>query len=209
MRNRLVVLAAVTAMAATTPVSAEIVDSAPDGFTIENVTLVPVDADAAWKGLVEDVGQWWPADHTWWGDASKLSIEPRAGGCFCERAGAQQAWHMSVTFVDPGRTLRMTGGLGPLQGMGLHGALEFRLEPAAAGGTKITLWYRAGGYTPDDLSKFAPVVDRVQGQQLAGLSKHLGGMLPMPSRPAVEWVPDSDATPPPAAGDGAAGGDAD
>jgi hypothetical protein len=78
-----------------------------------------------------------------------------------------------VTFVDPGRTLRMTGGLGPLQGMGLDGALEWRLAPADDGGTKITLWYRAGGYTPDDLGKFVPVVDQVQGVQLGGLADFL------------------------------------
>lgn len=195
MRDRLVVLAAVTAMAAAMPAAAEVKDAAPGGFTVENVAIVPVGADAAWQGLVDDVGRWWPADHTWWGDATKLSIEPRAGGCFCERAGAQQAWHMTVTFVDPGRTLRMTGGLGPLQGMGLHGALEFRLEPAGAGSTKITLWYRAGGYTPDDLSKFAPVVDRVQATQLGGLATLLGGGLVAPA-PA-------DGTPAPASGSAA------
>jgi uncharacterized protein YndB with AHSA1/START domain len=155
--------------------SADVTDASASGFTLENVREVPVSADVAFKALVEDVNRWWPRDHTWWGDASTLSIEPRAGGCFCERAGAQQALHMQVTYVDPGRTLRMVGGLGPLQGMGLHGALEFRLAPAATEGhTSITLFYRVGGYTPDDLSKFAPAVDRVQALQLGGLATHLG-----------------------------------
>lgn len=151
---------------------AEVKDATPAGFTLENAQVVPVDAATAWRALVNDVGQWWPKDHTWWGDASKLSIDATAGGCFCERNGGQQALHMLVTFVDPGQTLRMTGGLGPLQGMGLHGALEFRFAEVE-GGTKITLWYRAGGYTPDDLSKFVAVVDKVQGQQLAGLAEHI------------------------------------
>lgn len=154
------------------PAQAEVKDSSPSGFTLENSAVVPVDADTAWDALVNDVDHWWPADHTWWGDASKLSIVPRVGGCFCEINGDQQAWHMAVSFVDPGKTLRLTGGLGPLQGMGLHGALEFRLAPVE-GGTRITLWYRAGGYTPDDLSKFAPVVDQVQGLQLGGLADYL------------------------------------
>ena len=79
---------------------------------------------------------------------------------------------MSVTFVDPGKLMRMTGGLGPLQGMGLHGALEWRFVEEN-GGTRITLWYRAGGYAPDDLTKFVPVVDKVQGLQLGGLAEHL------------------------------------
>ena len=171
MRTSIVLTAAIAAMACGV-VRAEVKDSAPNGFTIENSQVVPVDTRTAWKALVNDVGRWWPKDHTWWGDAGKLSIQPRAGGCFCEINGARQAWHMTVTFVDPEHTLRMTGGLGPLQGMGLDGALEWRLAKVE-GGTKITLWYRAGGYTPDDLRKFVPVVDQVQGLQLGGLADYL------------------------------------
>lgn len=155
------------------PAPAEVIDAAATGFTIENTVEVPADTMTAWKALVDDVGAWWPRDHTWWGEASELTIEPRAGGCFCERNGAQQAQHLQVTFADPGRLLRLAGGLGPLQGMGVTGVLEFRLAPLANGGTAITLFYRAGGYTPDDLEGFAPIVDRVQAQQLAGLADHL------------------------------------
>jgi hypothetical protein len=172
MRTSIVAATAVLAALAFGTAQAEIRDSAPDGFTIENSQVVPVDAKTAWNALVNDVGRWWPRDHTWWGDASKLAIQPRAGGCFCEIDGARQAWHMSVTFVDPGSTLRMTGGLGPLQGMGLDGTLEWRFAKAD-GGTRITLWYRAGGYAPDDLRKFVPVVDQVQGLQLGGLAEYL------------------------------------
>lgn len=151
---------------------AEVKDLSASGFTIENSQVVPVDAMTAWKALVDDVGRWWPKDHTWWGDASRLSIQPRAGGCFCEIDGERQAAHMTIVFVDPGKTLRMAGGLGPLQGMGLGGALEWRFA-AAEGGTRITLYYRAGGYSPDDIGKFVPVVDQVQGVQLGGLADYL------------------------------------
>jgi len=153
--------------------AAEVKDSGANGFTLENHAVVDATPDQAWDALVGHVGRWWPDDHTWWGDSANLTIEPRAGGCFCERAGGRQARHLEVVFVDPGRTLRMTGGLGPLQGMGLHGVLEFRLAAADEGGTRITLWYRAGGYSSDDLSGFAPVVDRVQAQQLDGLVQFL------------------------------------
>lgn len=163
---------AVFLLAGSALAQAEVKDVSADGFTIENSETVPVDAMTAWNALVDDVGRWWPKDHTWWGDASRLSIQPRAGGCFCEINGARQAWHMTVTFVDPGRTLRMTGGLGPLQAMGINGALEFRLAPADKG-TRITLYYRAGGYTPDDLTQFVPVIDKVQGAQLRGLAEYL------------------------------------
>ena len=170
-----VLLMAVVTAAWPATARAEIKNATPSGFTVENTRVVPVDAATAWKALVEQVDKWWPKDHTWWGKESVLSIDARAGGCFCERAGAREAMHLTVAFLDPGKTLRMTGGLGPLQGMGLHGALEFRFAPAPDGkGTSITLFYRAGGYSPDDLSKFAPVVDQVQGLQLAGLATFLG-----------------------------------
>jgi uncharacterized protein YndB with AHSA1/START domain len=152
---------------------AEVKDATASGFTVENSEVVPVDADVAWKALVHDIDRWWPKDHSWWGTESRLSIDARPGGCFCEIAGTRMARHMAVVFVDPGKTLRMTGGLGPLQGMGVDGVLEFRLAPADDGGTRITMFYRAGGYTPDDLSEFAPVVDKVQAQQLNGLAEFL------------------------------------
>lgn len=154
------------------PVAAEVKDATAAGFTVENVRTVAVDPQTTWNALVGDIDRWWPKDHSWWGSASKLSIDPRAGGCFCEEAGAQQAQHMQVSFVDPGKLLRMSGGLGPLQGMGLDGTLEFRLAPEGEG-TRITLWYRVGGYAPDDLAKLAPVVDKVQAMQLAGLADFL------------------------------------
>lgn len=150
---------------------AAVKDQAASGFTVENSEWVPAKPEAAWDALLA-VGRWWPKDHTWWGDASRLRIEARAGGCFCEIDGARQAQHMTVVFAEPRKLLRLTGGLGPLQGMGLSGAMEWRLAEEN-GGTRITLWYRAGGYTPDDLRTLAPIVDRVQGQQLGGLVEYL------------------------------------
>jgi uncharacterized protein YndB with AHSA1/START domain len=174
-RSLAVLTAAVLVLATAGAAPAAVKDAAVNGFTVENVIRVPVDPMKAWKALVDDVDRWWPKDHTWWGTQSVLSIEPRAGGCFCERHGEQQAQHLLVTLVDPGKLLRLTGGLGPLQGMGLTGVLEFRLAPVEGGGTTVTMYYRAGGYTPDDLSKLAPVVDRVQALQLGGLAALLGG----------------------------------
>ena len=164
------------------PARAEVKDAARNGFTIENSVEVAVDAATAWDALVDDIDAWWPKDHSWWGAASTLSIDARAGGCFCERAGRQQALHMTVTHVDPGKLLRMTGGLGPLQGMGFSGALEWRFAPAE-GGTRITLYYRAGGYSPEDIGGFVPVIDRVQAVQLDGLAAYLRGDRGKPAGP--------------------------
>lgn len=174
-RLRLAAAAVAILLAAAGPTRAEVRDATASGFTVVNAIRVPVEPTRAWKALVDDVDRWWPADHTWWGADAVLSIEARAGGCFCERHGERQALHMLVTMVDPGTLLRLTGGLGPLQGMGLTGALEFRLAPADGGATTVTMHYRAGGYAPDDLSKLAPVVDRVQALQIGGLATLLGG----------------------------------
>lgn len=154
------------------PVRAAVVDSAAGGFIVENSFVVKTDAATAWKALVEDVDRWWPRDHTWFGTESTLSIDAKAGGCFCEIAGPRQVQHMTVAFVDPGRLLRMVGGLGPLQGMGLHGALDWTFEPLE-GGTRLKLRYVAGGYSASDLREFAPIVDQVQNLQLGGLAKWL------------------------------------
>jgi uncharacterized protein YndB with AHSA1/START domain len=167
-----IALISISTVAAALPVRAEVKDASPSGFTIENSAVVPVDASTAWQALVGSVDSWWPKDHTWWGRASRLSIDARAGGCFCEIAGDRQAQHMQVVFADPQKLLRMIGGLGPFQGMGLSGVLEWRMTPVD-GGTRITLWYRAGGYTPEDLSKLAPVADGVQALQLGGLANYL------------------------------------
>jgi len=155
------------------PAAAEVRDAAAAGFTVENARTVAGPPDAVWQALVGEVDRWWSKDHSWWGAASRLTLDARAGGCFCETgADGRQAMHMQVVFVDPGRTLRLTGGLGPLQGMGLHGAMEWRLEPAE-GGTRVTLHYRAGGYVPGGLEKLAPAVDGVLALQLERLAAHL------------------------------------
>jgi uncharacterized protein YndB with AHSA1/START domain len=149
------------AAGAIAPVSADVPDATRSGFTIENARNVPVPPERAWQALVEEVDRWWPRDRTWWGAASVLSIDPVPGGCFCEAGpNGHGAAHLQVVFVDPRSTLRLVGGLGPLQGMGLHGVLEWRLAPQGDG-TRITMYYRAGRYAPDDLSRLAPVVDRV------------------------------------------------
>jgi uncharacterized protein YndB with AHSA1/START domain len=161
--------AAATLLLLALPALAELKDASPSGFTTENSVVVMTDPMNAWQALVSGVDAWWPKDHTWWGKSGTLSIDARAGGCFCEKAGEREAQHLQVLFVDPGKLLRLSGGLGPMQGMGLYGVLEWRLVPVD-GGTRITYWYRAGGYSPDDLRSLAIVVDQVQAQQLGGLA---------------------------------------
>ena len=58
------------------------------GFVLTNTAVSTASAPLLWEYLVNDVDQWWPEDHTWW--EGTLSIDPRAGGCFCEKNDRQQ-----------------------------------------------------------------------------------------------------------------------
>ena len=72
--------------------------------------------------------------------------------------------HMQVVFVDPGKTIRMTGGLGPLQSMAVNGAMTIMLKQVATG-TQCEIIYTVGGYSISGFENIAPLVDRVLGEQ--------------------------------------------
>lgn len=150
---------------------AEVKHASDDGFIIENTQTSAADADTTWRALVADIDDWWPKDHSWW--RGTFSIEATAGGCFCEYSENNSAEHMRISLVEPSSTLVMTGGLGPLQGMGIYGALTWKLTPVDDG-TRVSLTYRVQGYAPPSgFVEFAPVVDQVQSQQLSRLIAHI------------------------------------
>ena len=150
----------------------EVLDSADGGFHLRVVVEVDVSPDEAYAQFLK-VGDWWNADHTWYGDAKNLFIEPVAGGCFCEVSGDNSVLHMLVSFVKPGETVRMLGGLGPLQEMGLQGVMTFQFDPMENGGTRVTHDYRVSGYTKGGLKSLAAVVDQVQSDQVSRLKAKL------------------------------------
>lgn len=157
------------------PLSAEVQHLADTGFIIENKIQVSDNVAATWQAFVEEVDNWWPKDHSWWLDQGTFSIDPQAGGCFCERAsGGRSAEHMHISFVDPQKMMTMTGGLGPLQGMGMFGALTFVFTENDAG-TEVVMTYRVNGINPDGFAELAPIVDMVQGLQIGGLKNFLEG----------------------------------
>lgn len=138
------------------------------GFVVENQITTRKSAEQVRNALIHHIDEWWPKDHSWWGAQGKFYIEPRAGGCFCEISDDKSAEHMHIAFVEPQTLLRMTGGLGPLQGMGMYGALDWRFEQHDKL-TKVVLTYTVNGAHPDGFASLAPIVAQVQGQQLMGL----------------------------------------
>jgi len=149
---------------------AEVLDAAENGFTVRHSEVLPVDRITAYEAVVEDVYLWWSDDHTVSADASNLYIEPRVNGCFCESLGDGDAAlvHMSVSFVNPGVMLRLTGGLGPLGLMGVAGNMTLEFSDVEEGST-VTLQYAVGGYMPGGLDAVAPAVDAVLVEQLQSL----------------------------------------
>jgi hypothetical protein len=80
--------------------------------------------------------------------------------------------HLTVVYVNPGKTLRLRGALGPFQGLAVTGALTWKLEPAADG-TNLSLTYALGGYNKDGFAQLSQAGDDVLTTQVGRLKKLL------------------------------------
>ena len=160
------------AASAPSAASADVVQSSPQGFVVRETTVVEACRDSVWAALVAPA-RWWNSDHSWSGDAKNLTLEPRAGGCFCETlSGGGSAEHMRVVQAAQGSLLRMRGALGPLQSEALEGVLSIELK-AVDGATSIEWTYVVGGYARFPLADIAPAVDSVLKQQAGRLARLL------------------------------------
>ena len=183
------------------PAQAEVTDQTDRGFVSRNAVVVSAAPDLAWKRLVR-VGTWWSSEHTFSGDAANMTLDPVAGGCFCEILPAEGAppakgkaapaprggvEHMRVVFVDRMKALRLTGALGPLQSEAVTATLTITLKPVE-GGTRILFEYVVGGFMRYPMDRIAGAVDRVMSEQLTSLAKDLGPVatvsVPTPGEPA-------------------------
>lgn len=153
--------------------NAELANTGSGGFLIRGEAIVAAPPERVWRAL-ERPGQWWSSAHTYSGDARRMSLDLRAGACWCERWGTgQSVEHGRVVLVmerEGVRTLRIVGGLGPLQEMGVSGVLTYTVAPDPAG-TRLTLTYRVTGDTGLGLEGIAPLVDTVIMEQFGRLSR--------------------------------------
>ena len=154
-------------------VSSEVLDSSRLGFTSRNSAQLAAPPDDVYAALVQQVGSWWSSDHTISGSAENLRIDAMQGGCFCETlADAGSVRHLTVVHANPGKLLRMTGGLGPLQAEAVNGSLSWVFEGIESG-TNLTVTYSVGGYVTGGLDTWSAGVDRVVGEQLARLARYV------------------------------------
>ena len=165
--------------------NAEVATATPTGFLVKRELAVAAPSAKVFTSLTE-IGRWWNPEHTFSGDAHNLTIDLKAGGCFCERlANGGSVRHLEVAFYEPGRVLRMTGALGPLQANGLAGSLTLTVREAAPGNSVIAMSYSVGGFTVDGLDKMAGPVDFVLGEQLTRLKSLIETGDPAQAKPAA------------------------
>ena len=148
-----------------TPASAAVLNAGEHGFEIQHSVNLVVPQPQAFESFGQ-VGRWWSKEHTYSGDAARMSLQLRSGGCFCEsldNGGGIE--HMRVAFIQPSERLVMTGSLGPLLYEATTGVMDVKFE-RVAGGARIVVNYRASGFAKGGAAAMAPLVDQVLGEQV-------------------------------------------
>lgn len=156
----------------------EVMARSSGGFQLKSSAWVSGSPKNAYERAVGDVARWWDPSHTYSGRAANLTLEARAGGCFCESLeGGGGVQHLGVGYVQPGAAIRLLGGLGPLQELGASGALTWKFE-AVENRTRVTWTYRVTGMEAGDVDKLAGLVDQVLIIQLNRLARFIDSGAP-------------------------------
>ena len=146
--------------------SADVKAKAADGVIIQVKAEVALDRDDAWARLL-NISSWWSSDHTYSRSGKSLSVDAVAGGCWCEFWNGGEVEHGRVVMVMPKQAIRFVTALGPLQQMGVTGALTITLaDGATASKTAITVDYQVSGSSLSGLDKIADMVDQVLTEQI-------------------------------------------
>jgi len=167
MQNRLKILLpglAITAFLAAPPAMAEVTSVNGTGFALAFEGTASKSPDEIYAAMTR-IGEWWDPAHSWEGKAENLYLDMRIGGCFCEKlSNGGGVEHLHLSYFAPGKEIRLTGGLGPLQSMGMGGAMVWLITPGEDSNT-INWTYTVHGHgTEESMGKLAPVVDYVQQQ---------------------------------------------
>jgi uncharacterized protein YndB with AHSA1/START domain len=172
---RKICLIAGLAMFAAAPAAAEVKTASDTGFDLVFSETVSKSPEEVWAAL-KAPAKWWNKAHTYSGDATNLWMDAQAGGCFCEKLPGEagnrgSVEHARILYAQPGKVLRLQGAFGPLQAHPVIGIMTFTLKPADGGGTTIGVSYVLGGHVAmgGGTAAIAPLVDKVLGQQVAGL----------------------------------------
>jgi len=153
------------------PAGAAVVGADAHGFELRHTIDVPVPPARALAAFGE-IGAWWSKEHSYSGDAARLSLELRPGGCWCERLdGGGGVEHMRVAIYQPSERIVLTGGLGPLLFEATSGVMAVRAIKTP-GGSQLVVNYRAAGFARGNGSAMAMGVDTVLREQIERLKAH-------------------------------------
>ncbi len=165
---------AICAWASCLCAAAAVVSVAPNGCSLRQKVHIAAPPREVYEALIHPA-KWWNHKHTFSNDAANLTLDARAGGCFCEKLpGGGSVQHMVVVAVFPGKSLTLRGALGPFQSQGVDGALSWVLTPAG-NETDLTVTYTLGGYLtlPGGFEQWARSADEMIASQVALLQKHI------------------------------------
>lgn len=159
--------------ASATLTKGDVTASSDAGFHLVITRDCDCDVKVCEQGFVRDIQRWWLADHTYSGKSQNLAFnfskrcleETLPGGGFVR--------HMEVTQYMPGKRIVLTGGMGPLQEMGIHGAMTIQWILQDDNQCQIKLSYKVSGYSPEGLKDLAPIVDSVLSQQMDSFKKYV------------------------------------
>ena len=159
--------------------AADVISAAPGGLVVRSTVEVAATPEAVYEALTTGITAWWPGSQTWSGNSRNLSMDARAGGCFCEKlsnGGSVQI--MQVVYAEPGALLRLSGSApGPLQASAAVATQSWQLTKAGSG-TRIELTFSLAGYLAVGFDRIAPATDKAFTDLLNQLAKHVSARKP-------------------------------
>jgi hypothetical protein len=158
-------LALVLLQAFATPAAAAVVGADPHGFEVQETVNLVVPVTQAYAAFGR-MGKWWSDEHTYSGKAANIRLALQPGGCMCEadpKGGGVE--HMRVAVVMPNERVVLTGSLGPVLYEAASGVMDVKFDKIA-GGTRVTMNYRAAGFAKGNADKLAASVDEVLADQM-------------------------------------------
>ncbi|WGM38496.1 SRPBCC domain-containing protein [Caulobacter sp. NIBR1757] len=144
--------------------SAAVKSAAEGRLELESSVVIDAAPDKVYAAIGQ-IGSWWDPAHSYGG---QMTLELRPGGCFCESLPGGGVKHGEVVMAMPGKLVRLSAPLGPMQDWGVAAAMTFELKPAEGGKTTVVLRYNASGFSAGQLQA-APGIDGVVVGQLTRL----------------------------------------
>ena len=159
---------------------ADVTDAQFGGFTVKSTITIQASQNEVYRRLIHNIGDWWNPQHTFSGDPRNLTIDEKPMGCFCETLPGQGAVrHMEILRYVQGKTLVLSGAIGPLQPLAAAATMTIQLSPGDTG-TKLEVTYTVAGFLPAGMDSWAEPVNSVVTEQFTRLKNFVEHGSPAP-----------------------------